>query len=306
MGGRLALLALAAALAGPAGDPARALPRPVVGLAGLEGEWGAIWRQVLAAAPDQRAEVARGVGLPEAPADPVRQDLLRALAGERDAAERLARDLAGAEAWPLDGGESWLAGSVLPAGRVRSRAVLFGLRDSRAGELSPEFQRIGFEAGVEAAEDLRLEEALELQSALHAVARAEWSAENLALSLRLSGEYTRADEVLRRQIEEVRDTADLWSQRGLNALGAGDVDGARRLLGVGVARGSQDAASMLARLDLSLGRSAARSEFAALLSSAGDEPGPWDLRGFGLSFTETPLPRAAADGPGAAAGPPLR
>jgi hypothetical protein len=80
-----------------------------------------------------------------------------------------------------------------------------------------------------------------------------------------------------------RPTADLWSQRGISALAAGDNRRALDYFGRALARGSVNAAVVLARRDLDAGRRReARIGFRAL--SWGEEAGAWALRGWGLSL----------------------
>ena len=80
-----------------------------------------------------------------------------------------------------------------------------------------------------------------------------------------------------------RPTGDLWSQRGISALAAGDNRRALNYFGRALARGSSNAAVVLARMDLDAGRRrAARIGFRALLWYG--EPGAWALRGWGLSL----------------------
>jgi len=163
---------------------------------------------------------------------------------------------------------------------------------STEGPWSPEFISSAYRAGVEAAEDLRLEEAIGIQQPLHDHVGEEWSAFNLALSLRRAGLYQRADRVLEEQLDKGQ-SPDLYSQRGLNALGSGNQKKARTYLGAALARGSVDAAVILARLDLASGRlDSARSGFRAVLVEA---PGnAWARRGWGTTLVQSPLPQFSA------------
>ncbi len=271
----------------------------IVALAGLfqgPGEWSQVWRSFLRArAVDGDAAAAAGVVRERAAelADPLRHDLLGALAGDVSSRASLARTLSTAGDWPLADEESWLAAEVLVDGPTRGRAVLAALR---SGGPDRDRLRLAHEAGVQAAEDLRLVEAIGIQRLLHGQNKADWSAINLALTLRRSGDYEGAEGVLGEQSERNDASGEIWSQRGLNALAAGEERRARDLLGKALVRDSQDAGVILARLDLARGRRAeARRAFAALLV---DEPGAWAYRGWGVSLVEEPLPRRESSGPG--------
>ena len=111
------------------------------------------------------------------------------------------------------------------------------------------------------------------------------------------GDYDGADEVLAAQMALGEGSPDLASQRGLNALGGGREAEALEHLAVALARGSDDAAVILARLDLARGRMRdARAGFRALISRP--EPGAWAIRGWGVSLVETPLePRSTLQSP---------
>jgi tetratricopeptide (TPR) repeat protein len=271
VGRAIVVAALACLLGGPAS--ARA-----------EDDWSDVWDALAAwrtsgaqGEPQRARELAVGRG------DTLRSALLSALVGGPTAGAALQREfelLPPDDPWPLTARESWLAAEALPPGAVCSRTVVAAM-ERTPGSLSPEQTRLAHRLGVEAAEDLRLEEALAIQDALHARVGAEWSAFNLALSLRRMGLYQRADRILEEQLG-VAASADLYSQRGLNALGSGNEARARTLFGAALARGSRDAAAVLARLDLAEGRlDTARSGFRALL--ANEDPGAWALRGWGVA-----------------------
>jgi hypothetical protein len=266
-----------------------------------DDRWLSIWAAVEEwRAAEPRADAGPLLASAQALGDPLRLDLLRALiAGAQDDGARAALGdrlgaVPGGATWPLSGSESWLAARVLPPGVSLGRCILAAL-DAGDGVLSNEQLTIAYGAGVEAAEDLRLGEAIAIQRAVHARAAAEWSAFNLTLSLRRAGDYDGADRVLAEQIERAP-SPEVVSQRGLNALGAGRVELARSLLGTAVARGSRDAALILARLDLAAGRiDAARNAFRALVAQ--EPPGAWALRGWGVALVESSVAAPSTGSP---------
>jgi len=226
--------------------------------------------------------------------DSLRSALLGALLEGENSHRALERELQilepGTE-WPLTSRESWLAVDVLPAGETRSLTAVQAMRVT-PGEWNPDRITSVYRVGVEAAEDLRLEAAIAVQQPLHDRVGEEWSAFNLSLSLRRMGLYQRADRVLEEQLEK-GPSADLYSQRGLNSLGSGNEKRSRTYLGAALARGSADAAVILARLDLASNRmESARSGFRAVLA---EDPGnAWALRGWGITLIQRPLPLPVA------------
>lgn len=171
---------------------------------------------------------------------------------------------------------------------------------SGARDLTSEEVRLAYEAGVEAATELRLEDAIAIQSALHQAYRATWSAANLAMTLGTAGEFELADELLAEQIaRDPSQAAPLWNQRGHLAQGRGADAEARAHFGRALAGGSSNAAMTLARMDLEEGRlSEARRGFRALLTE--EPPHAWTLRGWGQSLLEAaprPDPSPASAGP---------
>ena len=260
-----------------------------------EWDWSAVWDAVESLAESSIEVEAVRAALPTDAPDPRRRALFEAALPDSDeeSRARLARAIhaipPGTD-WPLSERESWLAARSLPAGPARGRAVLHGLDlTARGGTvLDGSRLRLAYEAGVEAAEDQRLGEAVLIQRPLHALAQAEWSAMNLALSLRRVGDYDGADAVLERQLERPNGSAELLSQRGLNALAAGRRNRARDWLVQALARGSSDAAVILGRVDLAAGRyEACRRALRPWVES--ESPGAWAVRGWALSLVETPL-----------------
>ena len=148
---------------------------------------------------------------------------------------------------------------------------------------------------------MRLAEgALPIQEVLHARYQTVWSAIDLALTRTRLGDREGADTALAATIEREegagRPSADLWSQRGISALGFGDERRARDYFGQALARGSEDAALVLGWLELEAGRlEAARKAFRPSILS--EQPAAWALRGWGLTLL--PAPHAVrADRPG--------
>ena len=266
-----------------------------------DAEWGAVWdRLALLEREDSDAAERRSVleelgqlanELPDSPRRRLLSAQLLARAGQdtRLAAERL---LALPE-WPFIGREAWLAAEVMPAGEARVRAVLRALEGAGVGpdpvaELSREALLVAWNTGVDEARALRFEEgALPIQRILHERYAAAWSAMDLAHSLSRMGEVAEADRLLAEAIEREaaagRPTAQLWSNRGLIAIGRGDEARARDYLGRALVQGSDDANLMLSRLDLDAGRlSAARRGFRASILSP--NPSAWALRGWGTTL----------------------
>ncbi len=180
---------------------------------------------------------------------------------------------------------AWERAAALPAGDpARADAVAQALA-LWPGPLDPEELQLAWAAGVEAAGALRLERAIEIQTALEARHPAPWSGMDLALTLGLAGRLTEAERVLERTLASTpgEGRAELCSRRGLLWLGAGDERRARDHLGRALALGSADAALVLAWLDLERGRpEEARAGFRAGLYD--DPPGAWALRGWGLTL----------------------
>ncbi len=260
--------------------------------AGMEREedWQPVWKAFLSLRKtDPSSAVDSARSLSSGLEDPIRRHLLDAVAGEDGALDLVKDDLQEFQSlsgWPLTSIESWIAARVLPPGGARSMCVLAALhKDPEA--LEPDHIILANEVGMELAEDLRLDEAIRLQRALHARCAAEWSAVNLAMSLKRMGAYQEASEILATQ-EERGASADLRAQRAILELACGDEMSGRELLGSCLGNGSLDAAQVLARLDLASARLvAARRGFGALLTA--EKPGPWALYGWGLALAEPPL-----------------
>ncbi|MSR61865.1 MAG: hypothetical protein EXS08_05415 [Planctomycetes bacterium] len=225
-------------------------------------------------------EAARGL------AGDVRAELLRAqlerLAG-RDPS--VVRRLLALEPDPFTPREHWYLADCLPSGPQRAQLALEALQSPTELERWQLF--LAYNAGVDEARALRLDGAFSLQNALHERYRAEWSALDLFLTLKNLGRSAEADAVLAETIE--RETAAgrrpkvLWEHRGILALGFGDERLARDYLGRAMALGSDDAALLLARLDMVANSTlAARTGFRALILNT--PPPDWAWRGWGTAL----------------------
>lgn len=211
-----------------------------------------------------------------------------------EATRPAAADASDAE-WPYGGLASWIAAEVIPPSPARARALVRAL----GAEREPTREQVSFAwgYGVElATERLWIDDAIAVQTALHERYDEQWSALNLAMTLHRAGRVEAAERVLARRAEEHAETLpveqrrELWSNRGLLALGRGDERVARDRLGRALALGSTDAALVLAREDLARDDDAgARAGFRALLLD--EEPHAWALRGWGLTL----LPPATRD-----------
>jgi hypothetical protein len=193
------------------------------------------------------------------------------------------------------GREAWLLAEVLPAGPARVQAVLRALDDTAA--LGQDQLLFAWNVSVEEARALRYEAgALPIQERLWRRSPASWSGSDLSRTLSLIGRSAEADAVLTETIalEEAagRPTMDLWSQRGIQTLGAGNEALARDYFGHALGQGSMDAALVLGREDLAHGRlDAARKGLRPPILS-GDDTG-WALRGWGLALLPAAHARAA-------------
>jgi tetratricopeptide (TPR) repeat protein len=152
---------------------------------------------------------------------------------------------------------------------------------------------LAWNAAVDEARAFRLEEStLPIQLRLREIYQDAWSANELALTYKALGQGQAADrllgEAISAELETGRRAAELWETRGINALAFGSEGLARDYLGKAMAYGSPGAALLLARLDLSAGRTTqARSAFRALLL---DQPSPdWAWRGWGMALLPDPI-----------------
>jgi len=259
-----------------------------------EPDWPAVWDDLL------RLE-ALDAGAPEAGGLALDLDRIAQEQGHTPRGELLRHHLArlegtlpeqppgfgGGDAWPFEGRESWLAAEVVPPGAPRVRAILRSM-DLLAASADGRFVMLAWNTAVEEARALRLNEgALPIQTRLHEEFQATWSGLDLSLTWMWLGHHAVSDRLLAEAIalEEAagNPTADIWSRRGIGALAAGDKRRALDYLGRALARGSSDAAVVLARMDLDAGRRrAARIGFRAL--SWDEDPGAWALRGWGLTL----------------------
>jgi len=178
----------------------------------------------------------------------------------------------------------------------RARAVVAAL-DEVANDATAlhERQARAFEVFQVEHDDYEGARAVAISEAMHRCAGASWSAFCLEGALRRTGDYVRADAVLREHLTRELAPAerlDVVLRRAIVYAGAGDRGAERAALGRGLVGGGADAYQMLGRLALAAGeRAAARDLFRALVDRhAGDPAGapPWALRGWGLALL--PLP----------------
>lgn len=214
---------------------------------------------------------------------------LEALSG-RDVTAAAAR-LCALQPCPFSTRELWLLADLAPRGQERAHIVLTALEAH--GPLADWQVLLAWNVAVDEARALRLEEtALPIQISLNERFRAQWSAEDLALTLRLLGREDASSRVLEDAIRQERDAgrrpAGLLEKRGIHALGFGDEALARDYLGQALAEGSDDAGLVLARLDLmSCSSENARCGFQALLFR--QPPADWAWRGWGSALLPAPF-----------------
>jgi len=297
-----AALMLFASTAPAEGRPETSSLAPVVV---SQEDWGRVWMELarLRALPAGSRDVQAGRALEQRARVAIAGVDERASARGHLVVAQLARlGLSGIEAGPsvtelahrslvgFDGAEAWLLAEVLPSGAARVRAVLHALQ--RTDPLSDEQSQLAWSIALSEADELRLAQgALPLQRLLHERYHSIGSAINLALTVSRLGDRAALDQLLAdatRRAESVgRPSEELWSCWGTALAGFGDETRARDYLGRALARGSGDAALVLARMDLVAGRlDAARSGFRpSILSSP---PSPWGLRGWGTSLLPMP------------------
>jgi tetratricopeptide (TPR) repeat protein len=271
-------------------------------LAGAEpqGGWPAVWDELdrlrtLPAGTGEAAPLERRLleVVRESAGDP-RSELLRSWLEMRatGASAPSAAGLVGLAPGLFESRERWLLAEALGPGPERAKEVLAGLEDPTP--LARWQLLLAWNAAVEEARALRLPGAvLPIQERLHERYQADWSALDLAITLRWLGRAEAADglleETIAREAAAGRPTAELWSQRGIAALGFGDEERGRDYLGRALALGSKDAHLVLARLALQRGDlEAARRGFRALILD--DPPQDWAWRGWGTTL----LPAAKA------------
>ena len=193
--------------------------------------------------------------------------------------------------------EAWLAARVLEPGLARALAFAQALEEA-SDAVALARQIVAYDAFQVEVASFRGEAARILAHAMHASAQLTWSATCVEFISRRLGDYDAADAVLMERLQQTDvpgERLDLLQLRGLGAMGAGRTRQARDLLGRALALGGADAAPMLGREALALGRrERAAALFRTLLTPSRDPAPntPWALRGWGLSL----LP-AAAEGP---------
>jgi len=226
-------------------------------------------------------------------ADGPRADLLdaglEAFSG-RDVTAAAAR-LCELEPSPFTTRELWLLADLAPHGPERARIILTAL--DAALPLADWQVLLAWNVAVDEARALRLEDtALPIQTRLHERYRAQWSAEDLALTYRFLGREQAAAQILEEAIRQERTAgrrpASLLERRGIHALGFGDEAEARDYLGQALAEGSDDSGLLIARLDLLSGKTEnARCGFQALLHK--QPPADWAWRGWGAALLPEPF-----------------
>ena len=219
----------------------------------------------------------------EAPSEPPR---------ELETVEQPARPAAGKV---LD---DWDAIAATAADDPSRSARLATLLEAGQGALEGSRLRLAWEIGVEASLGQRFEEALVIQRYLFDWHPADWSAMDLALTLGKLERPAEADAVLAEAIglerAAGRFTGELWNRRGLLALGLDDERRARDHFGRALARGSGDAAVVLARMDLERGSfERARAGFRSQLYD--ETPSAWAQRGWGLALLPDHTPPGSGD-----------
>jgi hypothetical protein len=180
--------------------------------------------------------------------------------------------------------QAWAEAAALEPGPGRGRRVA-ELLATQDGPLEGPAQQLAYEAGKRAADALELDLALAIHRPLHASVGAVWSGFNLSLTLHRAGRTEAADAVLEALLEgaSAADRANLWNQRGIFALGAGDAPAYLAAFGRSMALGSADATAILARERLSRHNlDPALGGFRAALNRNPDHP--WALRGWGLAL----------------------
>jgi len=188
-------------------------------------------------------------------------------------------------------GDTWQSLAELPPGPERGRRVA-ALLATETGPLDGAAQRLAYEAGTRASEDLDLELALDIQRPLYALVGASWSAYDLALTEQRQGNVDGADALFAELLASTApaDAPGLWGQRGILALGAGRGVSARAYLGRAIALGDPDAAAVLAREALA-GHNLGPSKNGFRTALGRNPAHPWALRGWGLSLLFASSPR---------------
>jgi len=280
----------------------------LLGLQFQGDSWGPLWDQLdrlragEAPAADGDALATRLESAARAQPEDPRGQLLDAALRHRAGADvaAAAERLASLEPDPFDAREHWYLIELLRPGPRRGQLVRSALEESP--ELARPQLLLAWKVALDEARSLRFEQgALPIQRELYRRNPADWSAIDLALSLRLTGDFAGADrvlaEALEREAQAGRPGSELWFQRGRTALGSGDEARARDYLGKALALGSREANLALSRLDLIEGHlEAARRGFrTSILDSP---PADWAWRGWGASLLPSPFAPPARRPPG--------
>ncbi|MEO0649531.1 MAG: hypothetical protein AAFZ65_02485 [Planctomycetota bacterium] len=199
--------------------------------------------------------------------------------------------------WPSQD-EDWSAVSTALEQGQLAQAYELGLEllESAAGDLPGPAQQGAFLLGQALIDADDLARAADIQVATAAAVPADWASINASLTLARLGRTEEADGVLARRLADVPTAGELWNQRGVLWLGAGDLRRGRRHLARAVRYGSQNATLSLARLALFRGDlEDARAAFRPGVDAA--EPHAWGLRGWAATLLPGEATRSA-DGAG--------
>lgn len=168
-------------------------------------------------------------------------------------------------------------------GAPQDAELLGALKTAQSRGQEPEraLQQTAFDRARELIAAGRYAEARELQAALHAAVRADWSALDLSLTeIRLS-RLDAAETLLLEQLRRSSAPAELWNQLGLLALAQERPAQAASAWARALRLGSENAGLSLARLRLQQGQ----NEAALALFRQGvdrEPPPPWSLAGWAL------------------------
>lgn len=174
--------------------------------------------------------------------------------------------------------------SALDAGDLE-RAYDLGraLLDGGEGPLDGPAQQGAFRLGQALIGAGDLTRAAQVQVGTAARVPADWAAINASLTLARLGRTEEADAVLARRLAQVPTAGELWNQRGVLWLGAGELRRGRRHLARAVRYGSGNATLSLARLALFQGDlEDARAAFRPGMDRP--EPHAWGLRGWAATL----------------------
>ena len=194
----------------------------------------------------------------------------------------------------LSPGGAWAFSMALAPGESLDDALKLalseGLQGTLPGQAEARLLQRGYERFMTHSDSADALRSSALARPLHELARAPWSAMNLAISSTRAGAYEAGAEALEGLLRtelSVADRETLSSRLSLVYLGESGLLGARRHLGAGLTQASGDSRIVLGLWFLERGHLArARALFRAAL--AADSKQAWAGRGWGLSM----VPRA--------------